>query len=132
MARNSLSEEEALKRIRAQMSNADRIARAHVLLSNHKDLAATKLQAALAWKGVRVSVCVTVCVSVCLSVGGARARARSLSLALSLSRALALSLSLSLSRARSSLSLSLPPSLSLSLSLSPSLSHIGRCKSGGR
>jgi hypothetical protein len=106
MARNSLSEEEALKRIRAQMSNADRIARAHVLLSNHKDLAATKLQAALAWKGVRVSVCVTVCVSVCLSVGGARARARSLSLALSLSRALALSLSLSLS-------LSLPLSLTL-------------------
>ena len=72
MARNSLSEEEALKRIRAQMSNTDRIARAHVVLSNNKDLDATKAQAQLAWAGVRVSACLAclsarVCVSACLA-----------------------------------------------------------------
>jgi len=60
MARNSLSEEDALKRIRAQMSNTDRIARAHVVLSNGKDLDATKAQASRAWEGV--CVCLSVCV----------------------------------------------------------------------
>lgn len=52
MARNSLAEEEALKRIRSQMTNGQRIARAHVVLSNHRDAAATHAQVEVAWEGV--------------------------------------------------------------------------------
>jgi phosphopantetheine adenylyltransferase/dephospho-CoA kinase len=52
MARNSLGEDEALKRIRAQMTNPQRIARAHVLVSNHGPAPSTHAQVDAAWAGL--------------------------------------------------------------------------------
>ena len=52
MARNALSEEDAQKRIRAQMTNPERISKAHVILSNHGELDSTHAQVEAAWGGV--------------------------------------------------------------------------------
>ena len=52
MARNALAEDEALKRIRSQMTNPQRIARSHVLISNHRASAETYAQVDSAWAGV--------------------------------------------------------------------------------
>mmetsp|Transcript_21745 Transcript_21745/g.34069 ORF Transcript_21745/g.34069 Transcript_21745/m.34069 type:complete len:283 (+) Transcript_21745:2-850(+) len=52
MERNSLSEEEALKRIRGQMTNSERIEFAHVIVSNQWEFESTQKQVAAAWAGI--------------------------------------------------------------------------------
>ena len=51
-ARNGLSEEAALQRIRKQMPNEERLSRAHVMLSNQWTLDEARLQLDSAWAGV--------------------------------------------------------------------------------